>query len=401
MGRGRLLLTAAALSCVASFSTVVHASPAYVVFLVDGAPTWSSLTAALPAADATLLMDMPSSGAHDSASIASEMSTGCGGGARRAVTPAGLPLGAHARAAGAALGAVSDACVLDPTSASFFASAPDRYSFASVAASIRAFQLNVSLGGPTRLLADRNGSCGGGPGCCPSTRAELAAVASSCAPGAPVMGLLGSLDAARAAECESATLDVTLLDLTSAALARLRAAVPRVGLFLIVAADRMDHLAHAGDAAGCAAAEVDVTASVRATLSVLEPRLRAGDAMVVVTGDHMTPLNGTDHSSESVPLLLYGAGARSAAAAALGAELSASLTVPHVSTTAFPRLFSFWGGGPVSCEPSTFNLDLQRPVEKGSDVKTLDVVLVVVPLAVLVVVVALAVARRSVPGKRE
>lgn len=112
--------------------TLAAAAPCHVIFIVDGAPSWGSLIAQLPPPDyrtnlvPTLVATRDGSMQPESASAASELSTGCPG-VRRAVSPSGQPLGARAISTGAAAGAVSDACVTDPTVASFFVSSTDRY----------------------------------------------------------------------------------------------------------------------------------------------------------------------------------------------------------------------------------------------------------------------------------
>lgn len=117
---------------------------------------------------------------------------------------------------------------------------------------------------------------------------------------------------------------------------------------MLVSADRMDHAAHLGDAEAVAHELADVVASVNAAITTLSRRT---DAMVVVTGDHMTPLNGTAHSSEKVPVLIYGAGARSAAARAIGrSSADDALRPPSINASDIPLLFPFFPAtGSRSC----------------------------------------------------
>jgi alkaline phosphatase len=116
------------------------------------------------------------------------------------------------------------------------------------------------------------------------------------------MGLFGDMRSALAAEC--GLLDgPSLEDMTTAALARLRAVERGRPAFLVVAGDRIDAAAHTGDAAAVAAGLADFAGSVRAAVVAASAR---SDALVIVTGDHGTVFGTAKHSSESVPILAYG-----------------------------------------------------------------------------------------------
>lgn len=358
--------------CVLLASAQALAGPAHVLFVVDGAPDWTALTAQLPAPDAAFFVVPPvSEGATpESAAVASAMSTGCPS-QRRGVSDAGIPLGLRASAAGAALGAVTDACPSDPTVAAFFGSAPDRYDAARVAAAVRDANISILLGGASRLFASSTGGA-----CFPETKQALARSLREC--NASIVGTFGDVSAALAAEClpmpfMGAAGMPSLRDMTSAALARLRASTPGSNppntkdspkcshhvhtrnrthagapLFLLVAADRMDHAAHAGDAAAVTHEAADVAAAVLAAVYILAHR---ADAIVVVTGDHATPLNGTAHSPEKVPVLVYGHGARAAAARAIGrSRADDALHPPSINASDLPLLFPYFPAtGSRSC----------------------------------------------------
>lgn len=275
------------------------AAPAYVLMLADGAPDWAALRAALPAADASL--DMQPQGS-ESASIASGMATGCEG-PRRGVSLHGIPLGLQAAAKGLPLAAVSDVCVLDATVAAFFARAPDRYEAPAVAASLRAAGLAVMLGGTSALLQDE---CSGD--CCVSDAAALASTA--CRAGLPLVGSFGDPKDQRALECAPLPFanqrpDSTpgLRAMAESVVRRLGLARPRSGGFVVVATDLLDRAAHAGDAEAAAATVADFAAAVAYVREALAGR---DDALLVVTGDHETPMGGVEHADGTVPVLLYG-----------------------------------------------------------------------------------------------
>ena len=205
------------------------ASPAHVLFVVDGAPNWTAVAAKLPAPDAALYMIPPVStggATPESAAVASALSTGCEN-PRRAVSEFGIPLGVRAAAAGAVLGAVTNACPSDPTVAAFFGSAPDRYDAARVASAVRSANISILLGGASRLFASSAPDA-----CYPSDKRSLAHSLRECAPGSPIVGSFGDASSALAAEClplpflGAGSALPSLRDMTTAAIARLRASTP-------------------------------------------------------------------------------------------------------------------------------------------------------------------------------
>ena len=120
------------------------------------------------------------------------------------------------------------------------------------------------------------------PACCPTTRTEL--LRGGCPLEAAVSGLFGSMTSAHAAECAHMPLPTsrtpefpTLAEMTSAALARLGAAVPGSGLFLVVGEDRMDHAAHAGNAEATTALQLQVGVGGRAACPPCKSRGGLGD----------------------------------------------------------------------------------------------------------------------------
>ena len=154
-------------------------------------------------------------------------------------------------------------------------------------------KLDVMLGGLSLPLADGCGSC------CIDSLTN----ASACAPETPMVGSFGNRKAAMAIECLPLEGTPSLADMTAVALSRLRAVVPNRGVFLVVAADRIDHAAHAGDLQSVEEMFKDVGSAINLTLSVLEERIRSGEALIMVTGDHLT---NAVHLSDPVPLLVWG-----------------------------------------------------------------------------------------------
>lgn len=336
------------LLCFVALVAAAAAAPAHVVFVVDGAPEWGALLKAIPRADVLLRMAPTDGEEPESAAVASALSTGCLG-ERRAVSARGVPLGTRAALAGAATGAVTNACMTDPTVAAFFGTAPDRYGTATLAASVRAAGLAVHMGGASRLFLPPNAT---GDACFPTTRTKLAASMGACDSGRQMVGLFGDARSALAAECLPLPLATSkaiktslpsLREMTLAALSRLDAVRPGVGAFLVVGADRLDHAAHLGDVEACAAEVDSAAAAIIATLNAMAVRLRS-DALVIVTGDHGTVMNGTTHTNRTVPLLIYGAGAVAAAERAVGMALSSAhiMHPPLLKAVDFPLMFPFF-----------------------------------------------------------
>ena len=314
---------------------ILRASRAsYVAFVVDGAPDWPSLLALLPEPNATLrVVPYVSTEMPESASAASALATGCTG-PLRAVSTYGVPLGLQAQRAGMQIGAVTDACGIDPTVCAFFGAARNRYDTAGVAAAIRGAGLAVLLGGASRPIA-----CPSESVCCPGNTTGLLGL-SACPAVAPVVGSFGNLSAASAIECEHMPFVTVprlpvLSQMVSAAIARFTGE-----FFLMVGEDRIDHAAHAGDAEGAATLASGVADAVNAALAAL-----TGDYLLVVTGDHGTPMGSSQHSADPVPLLLYGPGATAAA-------LRAGLGEPVVPAVDFPLAFPFFSRG--ACDPHVF-----------------------------------------------
>lgn len=203
---------------------------------------------------------------------------------------------ASALSASTSTGIVSDSCATDPTAAAFFATAASRYDVKTLATALRRSSLLVEFGAASRPLA-----CPAGP-CCASDRAGMARALRDCPPGERLVGLFGDMRSALAGEC--GLLDgPSLTDMTTAALARLRAVERGRPAFLVVAGDRIDAAAHAGDAAAVAAGLADFAGAVRAAIAAASAR---SDSLVIVTGDHMTIIGTAEHSAEGVPILAYG-----------------------------------------------------------------------------------------------
>lgn len=98
------------------------------------------------------------------------------------------------------------------------------------------------------------------------------------------------------------------------------------------------------------AAEAEATATtVRLAVRTLSGR--RADALIVVTGDHLTAPNSSTHLAEAVPIMLYGATAVAAAERALGTKLTAAsmLEVPRIAAVDFPLIFPFYNGGDRAC----------------------------------------------------
>ena len=109
-------------------------------------------------------------------------------------------------------------------------------------------------------------------------------------------------------------------------------------LLLVVTADRLDHAAHAGNAAAAEHEMDDVAAAVHIAVAALA---RRADATVIVTGDHGTHFGSAQHSDEAVPLLIYGAGAR-AAAGPLAWPPAAGAAPPTIAATDLPAMFPYF-----------------------------------------------------------
>lgn len=256
----------------------------YVLFVVDGAPSWPRLVRRLPQPEwiGSAAVDVP-----ESASAASAMSTGCAT-PRRAVSTAGEPLGAAARRSGLAIGFATDTCAVDVTGASFFASAPSRYNAARIGAGVAASGLSVILGGFSGAMPAPPADA-----CVVRTTDDLDA---PCAPGRLLFGAFGLADGALAAECApQGPTDPPLYGIARAAIRRL----PNAS-FLVIAADRMDGAAHVGDAASVARLERDIARAVRVLAE--DPALR----LLIVTGDHGTRFGTREHFGDAVPVLAYG-----------------------------------------------------------------------------------------------
>lgn len=175
-------------------------------------------------------------------------------------------------------------------------------------ATLRARGLDVELsGGGSRLTACPTK---GNP-CCVSTRGELAAaVAGACPPDRQLRGAFGEARSVLAGECSGGSPSCVLTggpgDCGAGA-----PQGPRAGAKAVPPHRRgqpIDHEAHAGRS--LRALYADFAGAVRAAVGALSART---DALVLVTGDHVT-LSGTQlHADGSVPVLLYGAGVPSVA----------------------------------------------------------------------------------------
>jgi len=346
--------------------------------VVDGAPDWDALESMLPPPAVRMQLQPPSGEGQDSAAIASEMSTGCPGAARRAVSAAGVPLGAAAAEAGLATAAATDSCATDPTVSTFFVSANDRYNVSSVAEELRASPLGMMLGGTSRMLA---GNCSAG--CCASTEAELlAAVRGGCPAGSRIVGSFSDGDSALARECNPMAYATARAPSMPSLAGMATAAMDRLGLgaragrgaFLMLGCDRVDHAAHANDTAAIAASVSECADAVAAVLRALEWRIQDANVLVAVTGDHWTVAGERAHPSAPVPLLLYGGGAGGAAGS----------TQP---SSAFASLFPFHRNG--SCYEGALADRVRRPSPAAA--AGLSVAVALLGVAAL----ALSAARRS------
>ena len=106
---------------------------------------------------------------------------------------------------------------------------------------------------------------------------------------------------------------------------------------MVVTADRLDHAAHAGNAAAAEHEMDDVAAAVHIAVAALA---RRADATVIVTGDHGTHFGSALHSEETVPLLIYG-GAR-AAAGPLAWPPAADAAPPTIAATDLPAMLPYF-----------------------------------------------------------
>ena len=288
----RLLRTCVALLCV---SQALARRFADVVFVADGGHDWGVLEGMLPPpkSRSSVVPSPRGEFGPESASCASEMATGKPG--IRNMLGSGAPLGALAKASGAATGIVTDACALDPTVSAFFASGLSRFDGHGIAEALDS--VDVLLGGSSRPLFRTESPCS------VSTRAELARALPGCAD-QPLRGFFGNMKAALAAMCSPAS-NITLEDMTVAALSRLRATDAKAPFFLVVGGDQIDASSHTGDVNRLEELYRDFARAVSVAVAYVSLR---PDARVIVTGDHETPLKGAAHSNASVPLLIYGAG---------------------------------------------------------------------------------------------
>ena len=116
-----------------------------------------------------------------------------------------------------------------------------------------------------------------------------------------------------------------------------------------MAADRLDHAAHAGDAAAITYEEEDVAAAVHVALAALAGR---EDATVIVAGDHVTKTGTVAHSDDAVPVLVYGSTAQDAVQRATGSAAPAAPAfwpppaggpaAPAIPSTDFPLLLPYF-----------------------------------------------------------
>lgn len=275
--------------------SAASAATSHVLFIADGVHDWAALEAKLPRPKGRSLVVPQSFGelGPESASCASEMATGVSG-VRNVISPSGLPSGLAAKRRGARTAIVTDSCATDPTAASFFVRNVSRYDVRGIASQLLAANIDVMLGGASRPLF-----CQGA--CCVTDRASLAR--SNCT--GPLRGNFGNMKSALAAECAPLPIDydISLEDMTVAAISRLRATEAGASFFLVVTADRIDRAAHAGNTTELNILYDDFARAVSTAVTALSFR---GDAKITVTGDHSTIIGTRLHSPSPVPVLAYG-----------------------------------------------------------------------------------------------
>ena len=265
---------------VLSLLVCASALPARVAIVVDGAPDWTRLAAALPAPEKTLQAD-----AADTTAMAA---------------PCGVPIATAMR--GTSFAVVSDTCANAPPVAAFFSNAT-RYDAAAVSADIRALRPGAIMGGTSRLLAGRCVN-----GCCPATRKELSASVTRCPQNATLYGSFGDAHSALALECSPVSQGgaPSVADMVTAALVHVRAASSASNTFTAVGISGLDAASHAGDTVRVSEAEAAVAAAVRAAVAALVGRR---DAVVAVTGTRTSVFGTAMHGDGPVPIMLYGSGA--------------------------------------------------------------------------------------------
>lgn len=266
----------------------VAADISTVVFVADGVHDWTALETLLPRPKLRSLVQP--SDAPESAACASEMATGRAG-TKNQISPHGVPVGAAAKKKGARVGIVTDMCGVDPTVASFFVSDVNRFDIYAIAAQLSS--VDVVIGGASRPLHCDDA-------CCVTDRADLAR-SLHCK---KLRGSFGNLRAALAAVCSPPDGQITLEDMTIAALSNLRALDAGTDFFLVVGGDSIDVASHSGNIALLGSLYSDFAAAVTTAVNYLAYRK---DVRIIVTGDHTTVLNTTFHGNATVPILVYGA----------------------------------------------------------------------------------------------
>lgn len=273
---------------------VASSSAQNIVFVADGVHAWGELEPLLPKPKFRHLVAPYAWGetGPESASQASYIATGVSPTARNVISPKGTPIGAKKKAQGVSTGLVTDSCPLDPTGAAFFVKNVQRWDVRSIASQLNG-TVDVVLGGGSRaLVCDRP--------CCVSDRQSLART--QCPLGVPFQGTFSDIRAAMAGMCAPVS-NITLEDMTTAALARLNAADVRSKFFLVVGGDRIDAAAHAGDTAALKDLYADFARAVTVATTLASQR---ADMAVIVTGDHETVLGTSSHSNATVPVLVFG-----------------------------------------------------------------------------------------------
>jgi alkaline phosphatase len=193
------------------------------------------------------------------------------------ITPQGAtptPILVHAKQQGKATGLVTTTTVTHATPASFIANVPDRKLEPQIAIQMMERGFDVILGGgraafPEKTLALRQDYS------LVTTADELTAAK----PGGSLLGLFTKSH--MSFELDRPSTEPSLEAMTRAAITRL-AAQPN-GFVLQVEGGRVDHGAHANDAAGAA---FDLLAFDRAIAAVMEFARGRDDTLVIITTDH-------------------------------------------------------------------------------------------------------------------
>ena len=255
----------------------------------------------------------PGATVPESASAASALSTGCMVPSRwlSQVPSMTYPktLGELFKNQGKPIGVVTTACPTDATVAAMFVHATERHMHTDIGHLMANAGLAVVLGGMTHTMPRHAGDC------VIRNRGDTIN-GTACSTGA-LVGEYGIAERLHALGCQYMPYALdrnqsaeypSLLEMTQRAVRDLSTAAHGHGFFLMVSADRIDHAVHTGKEAKLKG-ELD---ELNAVIGYLRTTFNtSSDTMVVLTSDHATLFNSTEHTNATVPCFIYADGAGS------------------------------------------------------------------------------------------